>query len=148
MSKIKKIKSVLKNIPELSFLTFSGVYFSLFIVASIMQGFADESSQELKTQSQLEACLHEEIGELGIKNKNIAIRFGEESDYSYAEKINGINNYLIVIHPTQNKRSVVKHELYHIADGLCDTDSAFLGRLRYLLSEPKACIYASTGMKL
>ena len=126
-----------------------------------------ESSPKIENQGQLEQLLSQEKKRLGIEDKKIKIQFGLEKgfheDTSYSRQI-GPNEYLIAIHQTQKKEIVLRHEVYHIADGHCDNgylenipkmskEDIMIFKIKesfkYLfLEEPQADLYASFGWRL
>ena len=126
-----------------------------------------ESSPKIENQGQLEQLLSQEKKRLGIEDKKIKIQFGLEKgfheDTSYSRQI-GPNEYLIAIHQTQKKEIVLRHEVYHVADGHCDnlkskdiskiSEGEFIifklkRILKYtFLDEPQADLYAIFGWRL
>jgi len=110
--------------------------------------------EKIKDKAHLETLLEQEKKNLGIENKNIHAYFCDTIEDSLSKKINK-NSYEILLSNNQRKLGILKHELYHIADGHCDENYKLLneGRklentLRYLfVNEPKALIYGATGIK-
>ena len=136
-----------------TFLVANAIYFGGFLIGAnvIHRAF----SPSIKTQSELELKLEEERKRLGIKD-NIIIRANLSSnpdDNSYAKKLED-NVYEINLEPeVGHNLDVLRHELYHIADGHCDdgekVSDSFIGGLKYLyIYEPQAVLYSISGIKL
>ena len=131
--------------------------FSYVVIPISLQHIASNLATPIKNQKQLEQILQIEKKKLGIKDKYIDVQFGPEKNYeaadtSYSRKIWN-NKYKIVIHQTQRNEAILRHEVYHIADGHLDSieevNSDFGKTLDYfLLHEPQASLYGSLGLKL
>ena len=111
-----------------------------------VQGLAGINSPKISAQSQLEEQLLIERERLGM-DKNIVIN-AHIGNKSFTTKT-GSNQYELGLGDDANL-STLRHELYHIYDGHCDTGNltSIKGRLHYLfLEEPQATIYQTTGLK-
>ena len=126
-------------------------YASILLGVSLPQHFG----KRINSQEELEKIVAEEAPKLGLDPSNI------HSSYGIDKYGNGISCYSVKLahgyglhigHPFFATRGVIRHELYHIADGHCDNmvvRSKFKNLLAYLLNdEPKAIIYGSFKLKL
>jgi len=121
------------------------------------------NSTKFENKKQLEEVLKSEIEKLEIKNKLIKVQYQKE-DQADSRKT-GTNEYVISIGPSFNNDNVLKHELYHIADGHCDYTYklneiykkhpllapavGFYNTSKYLFyNEPQAIIYTATGWEI
>ncbi|MEK6817681.1 MAG: hypothetical protein AABX80_02660 [Nanoarchaeota archaeon] len=94
----------------------------------------------------LEQILNEERKRAGINDTtkiNVQLS-NEEEEVSYAQKINN-GEYKIVLPKISANKNVLRHELYHIADGHCDEE--FTNLKYFFIHEPQATIYSITGLK-
>ncbi len=101
-------------------------------------------SPSINTQSQLEFILEEEKEKAGIpKTTKVSANIeNERLVYSHKE---GDKKYKVVLAKENSQLVLLRHELYHIADGHCDQPYYFL---RYFFwEEPQATIYSITGLK-
>ena len=100
------------------------------------------NSPKIRSQSQLEEQLLRERERLGMNGKIVInTKIGNNS---YTTKIRD-NEYELNLKKNASL-STLRHELYHIYDGHCDTKH--LTKLPYLFwYEPQATIYEATGLK-
>lgn len=122
-------------------------------------------SDKIHTPQKLEKVLREEQIKLGLEGYDIDIEFGSDLETSsiikdikdnfYCIKIDSLNN-------NHNSRTVIKHELYHLAGGHLEYKQSQLENFRkeplftliktnlhYLcVEEPTANLYAVFGIKL
>lgn len=103
--------------------------------------FIQQTTEKIKDKDHLENILNQEKKKLGIENKFINVDFNDKIETSRAIKISDIH-YLIELSNNQKNLGVLRHELCHIANGDCDTDS------NGLYSEIKAKIYGATKIRL
>jgi hypothetical protein len=114
-------------------------------------------STPIKTSSELEVILKEEKEKLGLTDATkIHAELREDKKHrSYARRIN-TNEYQIILSSNGGHNILIlRHELYHIADGHCDhkprksLNDKLNWEIKYrLIYEPQADLYALTGIKL
>lgn len=106
-------------------------------------------SRPIRSISELEKVIQEERIKLGIgEDENIGICFSDQKPY--ARRI-GENFYEVNLGLPKNlDLKVVKHELFHIAAGHADKNPNRLSEFfkYFLIYEPKATIYQTTGIRL
>lgn len=127
-------------------------------VDTILNGVHQAVSERITNQSELETMVEVERKKAGIlEGVKINASLG---DQSCSEKIDE-DSYRLSLNKDgiHNSLATLRHELYHIARGHCDSlyppssrDSS-LKRLRnavkyLLINEPQAIIYSATGIKL
>ena len=129
----------------LAFFAANAIYFAGMGCAEVVGSM----SPKIRSQSQLERLVKQERKKLAIPDAIIiqaTLEF-DNPETSYARKV-AENSYEIYLqkYPDQHNLNVLRHELYHIADGHCEKESGFL---RYLYwNEPLAVIYSVSGIKL
>lgn len=104
---------------------------------------------QIRDRSVLEEVLVEERDRLNI-GKDVKITIKESNrETNYAEKT-GANEYSIYLTTKGHNRDVLRHELYHIADGHCERSMEKpINKIIYFFwEEPQAKIYTLTGLKL
>ncbi len=121
-----------------------GIY-SLALAGS--QGIHQELSPKIENQVSLKKILEKERKQAGIKEDEIihVTISKNEKESSYSIKISE-KEYEIFLFNYGRNLGVLRHELYHIADGHCDKPYNFLKY--FFIQEPKATIYQITGLKL
>ena len=156
-------------------------YLCLYPVALVaLTGISEINSPKIETVSQLETEISKLRTELKIKDEDKIVVFAEglrdtimyknrqftiqqlttantnDLKSSSACKL-GDGLYTIYLNKYGQKMNVLKHEMYHIADGHCDIKvpeipyipSEFLRNpLYFFYVEPQAVIYEATGLKL
>jgi len=118
-------------------------YVSLLVGA---EALSEINSPRINNQAQLEEKLRENGEKLRDKINNslkIHIRKPKKDEPSAGSRKIGEREYEIVL--SNANESVLKHELYHIADG--HTDSRYRLLLYLFWQEPQAAIYQITGLK-
>lgn len=106
------------------------------------------TSPPINSQSELEVLLKQERKKLEIPQEKIIHAKLESYNGSYAQKV-AENEYEITLDnlSLENNLNVLRHELYHIADGHCEEgNSNFLLYLYW--NEPQAVIYSLSDIKL
>ncbi|MBS3086589.1 hypothetical protein J4422_02710 [Candidatus Pacearchaeota archaeon] len=106
-------------------------------------------SERVNSQEDLDRIVKEEVEKLGI-TKPIKANF--QTSYAGGAKKIGEGNYEINIGGFAARRSMVRHELYHIRKGHCEKIREEIGindLFNYLLKyEPQAIAYQVFGIKL
>lgn len=131
------------------------IYFGGFIVG--VNGIHRAFSPKIRNQSELELRLKEERKKLQIGDHIKINAYLSKSGDSYAKKL-GPNEYEIKLEPLLGQNlDVLRHELYHIADGHCDyfekMPNNFINGLKHLgkylyWDEPQAILYSIAGLEL
>ena len=104
-------------------------------------------SQKIRTQKELVSIVDEEAKRLGI-DKSIISTLHDKLEWCSGKRYDG--SYGLHIGGFLAKRSVVRHELYHIFKGDCDEDhNGDYNGLRYqFIKEPRAILYETFGIRL
>jgi len=151
-----KNKSILNTVSKvMTKLALGAFMVQVPIFSSTLLNSLSPKGENIRDKIHLEKLLKQEKKKLGIENKNINAYFCNTIETSGARKINE-NSYEIFLAKDQRAFNVLRHELYHVADGHCDkgyelfnNGRKFEKTIRYLLiNEPKASIYGATGLKL
>jgi len=113
---------------------------------------ARHTSSEIRNKSHLEQVLENEQKKLEIDNSLVInTRYDPKEEFNYIRKIKE-KEYEIVFKEWPVSVALIKHELYHLADGhlnYSEDQNIWLRSLRSLfLYEPQTIIYALTGLKL
>lgn len=111
---------------------------------------AQSKACPLKDKKHAEQILKREQKKLGIEDKKIELILEETLEEKYkahgaARKV-GPNSYQIFLIPKELNDSIIKHEVYHIADGHCDSQGGVITYFFYY--EPQARLYAAFGIEL
>ena len=117
---------------------------------SVAQGILNYSFS-LKTPQELQYALDEEAKELGIADKKIVARFDDANSFAaYSRKLPD-GSYKIIL-GTIRSRPVLRHELYHIADGHHEDVQSKEGLEKavgyFFVYEPQAAAYELWGWRL
>lgn len=106
-------------------------------------------SAALKNKQHAEQFVKKEQKKLKIEDKNIELIIEEKCSAAYAQKKQP-NEYVICLNPEYLKEGVIKHEVYHIVKGHCDTSYVFIiwGLKSFFYNEPQAALYALWDIKL
>jgi hypothetical protein len=113
-------------------------------VLSCIENAGSWCSEELENKSSIERAVDEEKKALGIEKKDIGVIVNDTIYVRCAGKV-GEGKYEIYLSEPET-RDIIKHELYHIADGHCDEPYSITKYLFWY--EPQAAIYSLTGLKL
>jgi hypothetical protein len=147
---LKKMKRYVHNCISGTLLA-TGVY---ILSLSGIQAISHSKSPKIVDQSHLELKLTEEVENLAGKldpNYLISAVLTTNQLPCYAKKVDE-NKYELVISKDWASESMLKHELYHIADGHCEGKRTLQNYLytgsKYLFwHEPQATLYQITGLK-
>ena len=125
-------------------------YFSLYTILSTYSQF---NSERITTQQQLEELLAEERKLLDNGREDVAVQarlFDETVGVAWRSPQDGV--YRIKIGGFMAKRSILRHELYHVFDGHCDdfigASKTFIRLKSFFVHEPQATAYQVFGIKL
>jgi hypothetical protein len=113
------------------------------------------SQPKLSSIKEIEQVINEEVDNLGLRDKKLNIILGNTQNGRCEAYKLGDNKYEIHLNPPLGyTRFVIKHELYHIADGHCEKQylNTFKDQIGFALNlmywyEPQAVIYSLTGLK-
>lgn len=107
------------------------------------------TSPALKSKQHAEQFIKKEQKKLMIEDKGIELVIKETEKNGYAIKI-GDNQYAIAVNPKCLNEGMIKHEIYHIADGHCDAKLRPIPFLAWytFYYEPQAALYSAFGIKL
>lgn len=127
------------------------LYFSAVALPISVEQLIINESFPLKTEQELQYALAEEAKELGIADKKIAARFDDTNSLAaYSRKLTD-GSYEIILGTIQS-RPVLRHELYHIADGHHEDVQSKEGiekaLMYFFVYEPQAAVYELWGWKL
>lgn len=146
--------------------SFSSIYATIMIGGSLMQSL---TSEKINSQEQLDVVVGEEADKLSLERKNLVSKFFAKTDKNYNMNLGhraGIEDYDVendeLVHHSNKKnilpmqileitegfgatRNTVRHELYHLKGKHVPKTSTLK---HYLCNEPRAIIYAITGLQL
>ncbi|MGV8086564.1 MAG: hypothetical protein ACP5N1_02950 [Candidatus Woesearchaeota archaeon] len=129
----------MKWLPVSGALTYIGAMSSSYI--------SGHFSKKIKSQAELDSIVEIESKKLGLTDvKGILHNIDECCAYYDSKDIPTIE-----IGGAFTTQSDIRHELYHIYRGDCiiTQTSDFIEELKYwIIQEPRACLYQSTGIKL
>ena len=115
--------------------------------------FIETFSERIKDKENLERILSEEKNIIGFEDKEIFGRFEGDPRSAGVRKVED-DSYEILLFKSRN-RFTVRHELYHIYQGACDSKEFSDGTyyslnnlFGFLLDEISADIYAAYGLEL
>ena len=125
--------------------TLSTILYSLTLVT--VNAYSSSTAPGFRDRKQLNQLFEQECKKLKIEDKNIKISLTDKELRAYTRRVG--NEYTIVMHPQISSEVVLKHELYHIADGHLEENYGFFEPLVYwFYKEPQATIYSITGLEL
>lgn len=136
------MKYLNKIINGIKMITAGSCLYALTLLG--IQGISELISPKINNQIQLEQIIKTERKLAGIKEDiKLYVTMGRKEN-SQALKT-GEKEYDIFLSKRGANKFTLRHELYHIADGHCDTK---YNNLKYFfIQEPQATIYAATGWK-
>jgi len=115
-----------------------------------------DSSEKLKS-SNIESISIKEKEKLGLQNTPIRIEFFDKSKHisrgtSYSSLDNSLTNFLVVLDKGQEKRGVLKHELYHVKKHCLkiqyQNPNTISSKLNEFVDEYCANVYSVHGIQL
>lgn len=118
-----------------------------------IQIYSKSKAIPIKDQAHAEQILEEQQKKLGIEDKIIRLRIPKDYDSSSLGKSRRFGNtYIIQLNTAGGKNdATLKHEVYHIADGHCDskTRNPLIFKLKYIFYwEPQSIMYEAFGWEL
>lgn len=141
------IAQVLKNGAEYIFI--AGISYPVFLVS--LNRLSVLFSDKINSQENLDKIIDQEVNKLGIKKvRGIFVNNSIGSAKKIDEQAKEEYEYELQIGGGLAKRSVVRHELYHIYRGHCEINvkNNFAGLLEYLVRETQASAYGCFGLKI
>jgi len=131
----------------------------LIYLLSLMgiERYTSQNSPKIENQSHLERIVKIEIEKMGLKDKNIKVKLSNDRGIKSNATQFKDNHYEIILSPPHNDLGVLRHELYHIADGhfLTEKEIKEIGIFEGIIykfgyiyyREPKAAIYAFKNLE-
>lgn len=124
-------------------------------VPGFLEIISNLSSNKIKGE-EITRVVREKETKLNIKDKRITITGWKPKGNSLLTpsakyRRIGENEYEIEFRDETTSKTIIRHELYHIADGHCDEslNSSLIEQVKYWFKyEPQAMIYSSTELKL
>jgi len=140
-----KLKGNILKYVERAIIGISTAHIIYFGVPAALSLVTSSVAPKIKNKSHLEQMLKEEKKKLNLGDDiKIVVELKDNNKgFSYAKKT-GKNQYFINLKKNSHNLHVLKHELYHIADGHCDAEKMNLLRFFYI-EEPQAIFYSSFG---
>jgi hypothetical protein len=123
-----------------------GAYIALIVTTNNITML---TSDNISSQQHLEKIVEKERMKLDNGKKYIIYPQLISKTWGEAKMISE-NEYKLIIGGSNSTEAAVRHELYHIFDGHCKLgENKIINSLEYwFVKEPKAAIYAATGIKL